>query len=67
MGEFALDLPGLLGKLIDLERSIGTESPLDLRERVIDLQECVLDLQKRISGGSRFDSSPLPNDVSFGE
>jgi hypothetical protein len=38
----------LLGKLIEIERSIGIETDTTLRKQVLDAQDCLLGIQKEI-------------------
>ena len=49
-----MNYSGLLEKLIDLERAIGKETPIEIRRRVIEAQEYVLHLQRQAAhfGGS---------------
>jgi hypothetical protein len=39
----------LLEKLFEIERSIGVETPMVLRSKVVDAEECVLRMQKEIA------------------
>jgi hypothetical protein len=41
-----MDLGAILGRLNDLELSIGVESNTALRLKVIDAQDCILAMQK---------------------
>jgi hypothetical protein len=36
----------VLARLIEIERAIGVEDPLRVREMVMEAQECVLEIQK---------------------
>lgn len=51
-----MNLTLLLDMLIALEQAVETESPIELRRRVIDAQECVLQIQRAVARPSQ----PLP-------
>lgn len=36
----------LLSRLLEIERAIGVEEPIRIREMLMEAQECVLELQK---------------------
>jgi hypothetical protein len=40
-----VDFGPLIRRLIEIEISVGHESPLDTRRRVIDAEECLLEIQ----------------------
>jgi hypothetical protein len=50
----------LLERLIEIERAIGVEEPLTVREMVMEAQEYLLELQRNAVRGNYFESlSPL--------